>query len=105
MTADLGLIPHAAERGITLILENHYKDNFWTHPEFAQKTDVFCDLVGRIHSPHFGVNYDPSNALLAGGPGSPSRVLHTIDLRDPLGDHAIRYVIDRAWRRRAAASR
>ena len=59
-------IPHAAERGITLILENHYKDNFWTHPEFAQKTEVFCDLVDRIHSPHFGVNYDPSNTILAG---------------------------------------
>lgn len=59
-------IPHAAERGVTLILENHYKDNYWTYPEFAQKTDVFCDLVDRIHSPHFGVNYDPSNTILAG---------------------------------------
>jgi sugar phosphate isomerase/epimerase len=59
-------LPHAAERGVTLILENHYKDNYWTHPEFAQKIDVFCDLVARIDSPHFGVNYDPSNALLAG---------------------------------------
>ena len=28
--------------------------------------DVFCELVGRIDSPHFGVNYDPSNAYLAG---------------------------------------
>lgn len=59
-------IPHAAERGITLILENHYKDNYWTYPEFAQKTDVFCDLVDQIHSEHFGVNYDPSNTILAG---------------------------------------
>lgn len=59
-------LPHAAERGVTLILENHYKDNYWTHPEFAQKIDVFCDLVARIESPQFGVNYDPSNALLAG---------------------------------------
>jgi sugar phosphate isomerase/epimerase len=59
-------IPHAAERGVTLILENHYKDNYWQYPEFAQKTDVFCDLVERIHSPHFGVNYDPSNTFLAG---------------------------------------
>ncbi len=59
-------LPHAAACGITLILENHYKDNYWTHPEFAQKIDVFCDLVARIDSPHFGVNYDPSNAILAG---------------------------------------
>jgi len=59
-------IPHAAAAGVTLILENHYKDNYWQYPEFAQKTDVFCDLVERIHSPHFGVNYDPSNTFLAG---------------------------------------
>ena len=59
-------IPHAAANGIVLILENHYKDNYWKYPEFAQRTDVFCDLVDRIHSPHFGVNYDPSNTILAG---------------------------------------
>lgn len=59
-------LPHAQERGVVLILENHYKDNYWQHPEFAQKMDVFCDLVGRIRSPFFGVNYDPSNAILAG---------------------------------------
>jgi sugar phosphate isomerase/epimerase len=59
-------IPHAAAGGVTLILENHYKDNYWAHPEFAQKMDVFCELVDRIQSPHFGVNYDPSNTILAG---------------------------------------
>jgi sugar phosphate isomerase/epimerase len=59
-------IPHAASRGITLILENHYKDNYWKYPEFAQKMDIFCDLVGRLHSHNFGVNYDPSNTFLAG---------------------------------------
>ncbi|MCB1123866.1 MAG: sugar phosphate isomerase/epimerase [Verrucomicrobiae bacterium] len=59
-------IPHAAERRITLIIENHYKDNYWSYPEFAQHMDVFCDLVARINSPHFGVNYDPSNTILAG---------------------------------------
>jgi sugar phosphate isomerase/epimerase len=59
-------LPYAADRGVTLILENHYKDGFWTHPEFAQKIDVFCDLVARIDAPNFGVNYDPSNTILAG---------------------------------------
>jgi sugar phosphate isomerase/epimerase len=59
-------IPHAAERGVVLIIENHYKDNFWEFPEFAQRMDVFCDLVARVDSPHFGVNYDPSNTYLAG---------------------------------------
>jgi len=59
-------LPHAEAAGITLVIENHYKDDFWQYPEFAQAMDVFCDLVDRIQSPHFGVNYDPSNTILAG---------------------------------------
>lgn len=59
-------IPSASEHGVTLVLENHYKDNYWSFPEFAQRMEVFCELVDRIHSPWFGVNYDPSNTILAG---------------------------------------
>jgi sugar phosphate isomerase/epimerase len=59
-------LPHAKSAGVTLILENHYKDNYWQFPEFAQHMDVFCDLVDRIQSSNFGVNYDPSNTILAG---------------------------------------
>jgi sugar phosphate isomerase/epimerase len=59
-------LPYAQERNITLIIENHYKDDFWEYPEFAQKMEVFCKLVDSIHHPFFGVNYDPSNAYLAG---------------------------------------
>jgi sugar phosphate isomerase/epimerase len=59
-------LPYAQERNITLIIENHYKDDFWEYPEFAQKMDVFCKLVESIHHPNFGVNYDPSNTYLAG---------------------------------------
>ncbi len=59
-------LPEAEACGVTLIIENHYKDDFWSYPEFAQKMDVFCELVERIQHPRFGVNYDPSNAFLAG---------------------------------------
>jgi sugar phosphate isomerase/epimerase len=59
-------IPFAKRHHITLNLENHYKDSFWKYPEFAQRMDVFCDLVARIRSREFGVNYDPSNTILAG---------------------------------------
>ena len=59
-------LPHAAASGVTLIIENHYKDNYWSYPEFAQHMDVFCDLVARVSSPFLGVNYDPSNTVLAG---------------------------------------
>ncbi len=59
-------LPYAQDRDITLIIENHYKDDFWTYPEFAQKMDIFCALVDKINHPFFGVNYDPSNTYLAG---------------------------------------
>jgi sugar phosphate isomerase/epimerase len=59
-------LPEAERCGVTLIIENHYKDDFWSYPEFAQKMDVFCELVERVKHPRFGVNYDPSNAFLAG---------------------------------------
>ncbi|MGV3762280.1 sugar phosphate isomerase/epimerase family protein [Parapedobacter sp.] len=59
-------LEYARKLDITLILENHYKDDFWKFPEFAQKAEVFCQIVDAIDDPHFGVNYDPSNTFLAG---------------------------------------
>lgn len=59
------LLPFAADGGIVLVMENHFKDNYWDFPEFAQKMDIFCEIVNRIESPSFGVNFDPSNTLLA----------------------------------------
>ena len=61
-----GLLPFAEEHGVILNMENHYKDNYWEYPEFAQKMDVFVEIVDRIDSPWFGVNFDPSNTILAG---------------------------------------
>lgn len=60
------LLPFAEEHGVILTMENHYKDNYWEYPEFAQKMDVFTEIVDRIESPWFGVNFDPSNTILAG---------------------------------------
>ncbi len=59
-------LKYARTLDITLILENHYKDDFWKFPEFAQKAAVFCQIVEAIDDSHFGVNYDPSNTFLAG---------------------------------------
>src|SRR5437764_4338773 len=43
------------------------KDCFWKYPEFAQKQDVFLELLAAIPDrTHFGVQYDPSNAIVAG---------------------------------------
>jgi len=61
------VLPVAREEGIVLGLENHYKDGFWKYPEFAQKKDVFLELLGAIEEREFfGVQYDPSNAIVAG---------------------------------------
>ncbi len=61
------LLPFAEKHGVVLVLENHYKDGFWDFPEFAQKMDVFLELLDAIpKSAWFGVNYDPSNAIIAG---------------------------------------
>jgi sugar phosphate isomerase/epimerase len=60
------LLPYAAERNIVLNMENHYKDGYWRYPEFAQRLDLFLEVINRIDSPWFGVNYDPSNAIICG---------------------------------------
>jgi sugar phosphate isomerase/epimerase len=61
------LLPVAREYDVVLAMENHYKDGYWLWPEFAQKMDVFLEIVNAIDdSTHFGVQYDPSNAIVAG---------------------------------------
>jgi sugar phosphate isomerase/epimerase len=85
-------LPHAASCGVTLVIENHYKDNYWQYPEFAQHIDVFCGLVARINSPHFGVNYDPSNTILAGE--DPLELLRRIKQRVRTMHASDRYLIE-----------
>jgi sugar phosphate isomerase/epimerase len=65
--AILELLPVARENGVVLGMENHYKDGFWKYPEFAQKMDRFLGIVDVIGDrEYFGVQYDPSNAIVAG---------------------------------------
>jgi sugar phosphate isomerase/epimerase len=59
-------LEHAAPRGVTLCMENHYKDGLWRYPEFAQRSEVYLRIIEQLDSRHFGVQYDPSNAILAG---------------------------------------
>lgn len=61
------LLPVAKEHDIVLGMENHYKDGFWQFPEFAQKMDRFVEIVNSVEDRiHFGVQFDPSNAIVAG---------------------------------------
>lgn len=59
-------LPEAEKCGIKLVMENHFKDGYWKYREFAQRQQEYLAVVNRIDSPHFGVQYDPSNALVAG---------------------------------------
>ncbi len=59
-------LEYAERRDVVLCLENHYKDGTWQYPEFAQPEDVFLEILERVDSPRLGVQYDPSNALIAG---------------------------------------
>ena len=59
-------LEYAEARGVVLCMENHYKDGTWEYPEFAQPEDIFLEIISRIDSPFFGVQYDPSNAVVGG---------------------------------------
>jgi sugar phosphate isomerase/epimerase len=59
-------LEYAGRRGVVLCMENHYKDGTWRYPEFAQPEDIFLEILERIDAPNFGVQYDPSNALVGG---------------------------------------
>lgn len=63
----LDALEYAAARNVVLCLENHYKVTEWLYPEFAQQEEPFLALLDAIpDSPHFGVQYDPSNAVVGG---------------------------------------
>ena len=59
-------LEYAERKGVVLCMENHYKDGTWRYPEFAQPEDIFLEIIEQIDSPFFGVQYDPSNAVVGG---------------------------------------
>ena len=60
-------IDYAAKRDVILCLENHYKVGDWLYAEFAQQEEPFLALLDAVgESAHFGVQYDPSNAVVGG---------------------------------------
>jgi sugar phosphate isomerase/epimerase len=60
------LLPAAEAAGVVLTIENHYKDGTWEYPEFAQSRERFLRILRAIDSPWLKVQYDPSNAVVAG---------------------------------------
>ncbi len=89
------VLPVARECDVILGLENHYKDGFWQYPEFAQKADVFLELLNAIpERTHFGVQYDPSNATVAGD--DPIELLRAVAPRVVSMHASDRYLVDGA---------
>src|SRR4029078_11596417 len=72
-------------------MENHYKDGTWKYPEFAQPEDIFLEIIGQIDSPLFGVQYDPSNAVVGGF--DPVRFLETVKHRVVTMHASDRYLV------------
>ena len=72
-------LEYAETRDVVLCMENHYKDGTWQYPEFAQPEDIFLEIIDRIDSPFFGVQYDPSNATVGGF--DPVRFLEKVKTR------------------------
>lgn len=60
------LIPAAEAANVVLTIENHYKDGTWEYPEFAQSRERFLAILASVPSPWLQVQYDPSNAVVAG---------------------------------------
>ncbi len=91
----LACLPAAEEADVILGLENHYKDGFWQYAEFAQKMDVFLELLERIpNTASFGVQYDPSNAVVAGD--DPVELLRCVSQRVVSMHASDRFLVDGA---------
>jgi sugar phosphate isomerase/epimerase len=60
------LVPDAETADVVLVIENHYKDGLWLYPEFAQSHTRYLAILHAVDSPWLRVQYDPSNAIVAG---------------------------------------
>ena len=87
-------LEYAEQRDVVLCIENHYKDGTWRYAEFAQPEDIFLEILERIDSPHLGVQYDPSNALVGGY--DPIRFLQKVIPRVVTMHASDRYLADGA---------
>jgi sugar phosphate isomerase/epimerase len=85
-------VAYAEEKRIIINIENHYKDGYWEYPEFALRSDVFLEIIEQIDSPCFGINFDPSNTIVAGA--DPIELLEKIKSRVVTMHASDRYLKD-----------
>lgn len=94
-------VNYGASKGVFITIENHYKDGYWEYPEFAIRSDILIEIVEQIDSPYFGINFDPSNAIIAGE--DPIELLKKINSRVVTMHASDRYLvggnIEDLWRK------
>jgi sugar phosphate isomerase/epimerase len=56
----------AADCGLALVYENHYKAPIWQYADFSFPTEVFLEIVERTSGTGLGVNWDTANTLAYG---------------------------------------
>lgn len=85
-------VAYGEDKRIIINMENHYKDGYWQYPEFALRSEVFLEIVEQIDSPFFGINFDPSNSIVAGE--NPIELLQKIKSRVVTMHASDRYLKD-----------
>ncbi len=59
-------VEYAEDRGVYVAYENHYKDYFWSRPDFSQRTSVYLQILEGLRHTGVRVNFDCSNQVVAG---------------------------------------
>ncbi len=59
-------LEYAEGKGVLLAYENHWKDYFWSRPDFSQRSTVFLQVLEGLRDTPLRVNFDCSNQVVAG---------------------------------------
>jgi len=87
------VLDDAARHEVVLVFEHHYKDGSWQYPEFALDPEIYLEILERVRdSEWLAVNYDPSNALIAGA--DPLELLERVKDRVATMHASDRHVVD-----------
>jgi sugar phosphate isomerase/epimerase len=59
-------LDYAATRGVYLAFENHYKDYFWSQPDFSQQHEVYLAIFDQLRDAGLKANFDCANPIMIG---------------------------------------
>lgn len=73
------LAERAEPRGVTLALENHYRDRRWVNNDFAFHADVYLEVWEKLQGSHIQANFDVSNQIMVNE--NPMAILQAVKRR------------------------